>query len=68
VASWTGDLTVRPVSPSETARFAALLEQHHWLGARLFGSVVRHVAVLGGVWVALAGYGSAVLRCTPGTV
>jgi hypothetical protein len=28
VACWTGDLMVRPVSPSETARFAALLEQH----------------------------------------
>src|SRR5208282_2245148 len=33
-------------------------------GPRLFGSVVRHVAVLDGAWVALAGYGSAVLRCT----
>ncbi len=26
--------------------------------------MVRHVAVLGGAWVALVGYGSAVLRCT----
>ena len=64
MASWTRDLTVRPVSRAETARFDQLLEAHHWLGARLFGSVVRHVAVLGGAWVALAGYGSAVLRCT----
>ncbi len=64
MTSWTGDLTVRPVSSAETARFGALLEAHHWLGARLFGSVVRHVAVLGGAWVALVGYGSAVLRCT----
>jgi len=64
VASWTGDLTVRPVPPGETARFHHLLEEHHWLGARLFGSVVRHVAVLDGAWVALLGYGSAVLRCT----
>jgi len=30
----------------------------------LFGSVIRHVAVLDGEWVALLGYGSAVLRCT----
>ena len=64
VASWTRDLTVRPVPPGEAARFDQLLEAHHWLGARLFGSVVRHVAVLDGAWVALLGYGSAVLRCT----
>jgi DDE family transposase len=64
VASWTRDLTVRLVSRAETARFDQILEEHHWLGACLFGSVVRHVAVLGGGWVALVGYGSAVLRCT----
>src|SRR5258708_35618799 len=64
VASWTGDLTVGLVSAGETARFGQLLEAHHGLGARLFGSVVRHVAVLDGSWVALLGYGSAVLRCT----
>jgi hypothetical protein len=64
VASWTSELTVRPVLPGETARFDELLAAHHWLGARLFGSVVRHVAVLDGAWVALLGYGSAVLRCT----
>lgn len=54
---------VRPVSCAERARFGELLAAHHWLGARLFGSAVRHVAVLDGVWVALLGYGSAVLRC-----
>jgi Domain of unknown function (DUF4338)/DDE_Tnp_1-associated len=64
VASWTSDLTVRPVRAGETARFRELLDAHHWLGSRLFGSVIRHVAVLDGAWVALAGYGSAVLRCT----
>ena len=64
MASWTADLTVRPVPAGETARFGQILEEHHWLGARLFGSVVRHVAVLDGAWVALLGYGSAVLRCT----
>jgi Domain of unknown function (DUF4338) len=64
VASWTRALTVRPVPRAETARFDQLLAAHHWLGARLFGSVVRHVAVLDGAWVALLGYGSAVLRCT----
>ncbi len=64
MASWTGDLTVRPVSRAEVPRFDQLLGEHHWLGARLFGSVVRHVAVLDGSWVALVGYGSAALRCT----
>ena len=65
MASWTRDLTVRPVPRAETARFDQVLEEHpDWLGARLFGSVVRHVAVLDGAWVALLGYGSAVLRCT----
>jgi hypothetical protein len=64
VASWTGDLSVRPVRADETARFGQLLEAHHWLGSRLFGSVIRHVAVRDGDWVALAGYGSSVLRCT----
>ncbi len=64
MASWTRDLTVGPVPAGEAARFDQDLEEHHWLGARLFGSVVRHVAVLDGAWVALLGYGSAVLRCT----
>src|SRR6266851_8044362 len=64
MASWTRELTVRPVLPGEIARFQELLEAHHWLGGRLFGSVGRHVAVLDGSWVALLGYGSAVLRCT----
>ncbi len=64
MASWTRELTVRPVLPGEIARFQELLAAHHWLGARLFGSVVRHVAVLDCTWVALLGYGSAVLRCT----
>ena len=64
MASWTRELTVRPVLPGEIPRFDQLLAAYHWLGPRLFGSVVRHVAVLDGTWVALAGYGSSVLRCT----
>src|ERR1039458_3556079 len=58
VASWTRDLTVGPVPAGETARFDQILEEHHWLGARLFGAVVRHVAVLDGAWVSLVGDGS----------
>ena len=64
MTSWTDALAVRLVQPGERARFEDLLQAHHWLGARLFGSVIRHVAVLDGEWAALAGYGSAVLRCT----
>ena len=64
MTSWTDDLSVRPLHADERARFGQLLEANHWLGSRLFGSVIRHVAVLDGEWVALAGYGSAVLRCT----
>src|SRR5712692_2578252 len=64
VASWTSELTVRPVLPGERTRYQELLAGLHWLGPRLFGSVIRHVAVLDGGWVALLGYGSAVLRCT----
>jgi len=64
VTSWTGALAVRLVQPGERARFEDLLQARHWLGSRLFGSVIRQVAVLDGEWVALAGYGSAVLRCT----
>ena len=64
MASWTSDLTVRPARAAETAQFRELPEAHHWLGSGLFGSVIRHVAILDGAWVALAGYESAVLRCT----
>lgn len=39
------------------------LQQHHWLGHRLTGQVMRYVAVLDGQWVALVGFGSAVLSC-----
>lgn len=55
VTSWTSGLTVRPVRPGEIARFGELLAAHHWLGTRLFGSVIRHAAILDGTWVALLG-------------
>lgn len=48
---------------SEVERFNALLDAHHWLGHRLTGQVVRYVALVGGRWVALVGFGSAVLSC-----
>jgi hypothetical protein len=42
------------------------LRAHHWLGERLLGATMRHVAVdAAGVWLALVGFGSAVLSCGP---
>jgi hypothetical protein len=54
---------VRLISVGEVGRFNSLLAEHHWLGHRLTGQVMRYVAVLDGEWVALAGFGSAVLSC-----
>lgn len=54
---------VRPVFADEIGRFNAALTEHHWLGRRLTGQVLRYVAVLEGEWVAVAGFGSAVLSC-----
>ena len=61
--AWRGLLVVRPVGEDELGRFSALLSVHHWLGPRLSGQVIRYVATVGGEWVALAGFGSAALRC-----
>jgi predicted transposase YbfD/YdcC len=63
VDSWRGSLVVRLVGNDEVGRFAAGLAAHHWLGPRLSGQVMRYVATVDGEWVALAGFGSAALRC-----
>jgi ribosomal protein S18 acetylase RimI-like enzyme len=63
VELWRGALVVRPVEDDELGRFAAELSAHHWLGSRLSGRVVRYVATVDGQWVAVAGFGSAALRC-----
>jgi Domain of unknown function (DUF4338)/DDE_Tnp_1-associated len=63
VRSWRASLLVRPVEDDELGRFAAELSAHHWLGSRLSGRVMRYVATVDGEWVALAGFGSAALRC-----
>ncbi len=57
------EVTVRPVSFGETARFNAELDTHHWLGHRLTGQVLRYAAELDGRCVAVAGFGSAALSC-----
>jgi hypothetical protein len=57
------DVVVRPIFVDEVGRFNAALREHHWLGHRLTGQVLRYVAVLDGEWVAVVGFGSAVLSC-----
>jgi len=54
---------VRPVFADEVGRFNTALREYHWLGHRLTGQVLRYVAVLEGEWVAVVGFGSAVLSC-----
>ena len=56
-------MAVRPIFAEEAGRFSEELDRHHWLGHRLTGQVMRYAAVLDGEWVALAGFGSAVLSC-----
>jgi hypothetical protein len=56
-------VVVRPIFVDEVGRFNAALKENHWLGHRLTGQVLRYVAVLEGEWVAVAGFGSAVLSC-----
>jgi GNAT superfamily N-acetyltransferase len=63
VDTWRKCLVVRPVEQRELGRFAAELSAHHWLGPRLSGRIARYVATVNGEWVALAGFGSAALRC-----
>jgi hypothetical protein len=52
---------VRLVGVEEVPRFNALLDEHHFLGHRLSGRVLRDVATVSGEWVGLVGFGSAAL-------
>lgn len=64
--AWLHATRVRPIDPSERARFDAELAEHHWLGHRLIGQTMRYVAVSGdGEWLALVGFGAAALACRP---
>lgn len=61
-----GQLVVRPIGRDERARFDAELDAHHWLGHRLVGETMRHVACASdGRWLALVGFGAAALACRP---
>ncbi len=64
--AWLHATRVRPIDPSERARFDTELAEHHWLGHRLIGQTMRYVAVSGdGEWLALVGFGAAALACRP---
>jgi len=53
-------LIVRPVEASERIRWDEEMRTHHYLGFRTMpGESIRYVALLGGEWVALLGWGSA---------
>jgi Domain of unknown function (DUF4338)/DDE_Tnp_1-associated/Transposase DDE domain len=57
---------VRPVAGEERAGFDRALDEHHWLGHRLFGETMRYVATTeDGTWLALVGFGSGVFSCRP---
>lgn len=61
VSSWWASLVVWLIVAGELEGFNAELSARHWLGCRLSGRVLRYVATVGGEWVAVAGFGSAVL-------
>ena len=53
-------LVVRSVEPSERSRWDEEMRTHHYLGFKAMpGESIRYVALLGGRWVALLGWGSA---------
>lgn len=58
------NLVVRPIIPGEEKTWNNLMATHHYLGFHsLTGKTLKYVALLDGQWVALIGWGSAVLKC-----
>ena len=56
-------VTVRPIEPSEMARWRELMARHHYLGdGGIVGETIRHVAESSGRWLALLGWGAAALK------
>lgn len=55
-------VVVRPVTPEEIPRWKELVRRHHYLGERLVGQTLLHVAEVEGHWVALLGWSSAALK------
>ncbi len=64
--AWFEGLSVAPIGFGEGPRFDAELDEHHWLGHRMVGEVMRYVATdASGEWVALLGFASPALSCGP---
>jgi hypothetical protein len=56
-------LAVRPILLDERERWRRLMRQHHYLGFEsVVGESIRYVATIGQQWVALLGWGAAVLK------
>lgn len=55
-------VVVRPVTADEVPRWKELVRRHHYLGDRLVGQTLLHVAEVDGHWVALLGWSSAALK------
>lgn len=56
-------LVVRPITPEEENDWNNLMVEHHYLGFHnLTGKTLKYIALLEGQWVALIGWGSAVLK------
>ena len=59
-------ISVRPIFPSEQARFDTGLDEHHWFSHSLVGETMRYVALSSdGEWLALVGFGATALACRP---
>jgi hypothetical protein len=60
------NMVVRPIKTSEESDWNALMAKYHYLGFNsLTGRTMKYVALLDNKWVALLGWGSSVLKCTP---
>ena len=61
-----GDVEIRLARPEERLRWDHLMAEGHELGfLRFVGRGLRYVAVLGTIWVALAGWQAGALKCRP---
>ena len=58
------EITVRPITLSEEARFQRLLEAHHYLGSlRKIGHTLWYVAMWQGQWVAVMSFSAPAWKC-----
>ncbi len=59
------EIVVRPVEGAEEARFAQLMQEHHYLGALpKIGETLWYVATWGEQWLALLSFSAAAWKCT----